>query len=141
MTEFDPTTGIIRSISEAQIIEDFGKYEGIKIERLDEKTVKATFQEAFGEGSVTSDSVLNVLLNAVRRQKTQEYWRGYYKAEEEEKTALEEALQENSERLEELTASIALLRETTDTAIKHLAGYVSHLELQISVDHQQSEAL
>ena len=132
---------IDRSVSEAQIIEDFGKYEGIHIERIDKKTVKATFQEAFGEGSVIGDSVLNVLLNAVRRQKTQEYWRGFNKAEEEGKTILEEALQDNSERLEELTASIALLRETTDTAVKHLAGYFSHLERQISVDHQQSEAL
>ncbi len=132
---------IDRPVSEAQIIEDFGKYEGIHIERIDNKTVKATFQEAFGEGSVTGDSVLNVLLSAVRRQKTQEYWRGFNKAEEEGKTILEEALQENSERLEELTASLALLRETTDTAIKHLGSYVSHLERKISVDQQQSEAL
>jgi hypothetical protein len=140
MSELDPTTNIIRSVSEAQIIEDFGKYEGITIKRIDDRTVRATFQEAFGEGSVSGDSVLNVLLNAVRRQKTNEYWRGYSKAEEEGKIGLEEAIQDSSERLEQLTASITLLRETTDTAIEHLASHVSYLALQFSIDHEQKGA-
>ena len=134
-----------QAVSEAQIIADFKKYEGITITRLDEQRVQATYQEAFGQGSITGDSVLNVLLHAVRAQKNYEYWRGYHKAEEEGKIALEEALQENDERLEELTKSIALLRETTDTSIKHLAAHVSHLvshlALQVKIDHEQSEAL
>ncbi len=115
MSELDPTTGILRSVSEAQIIEDFGKYEGIIIERLNDRQVKASFEDMFGVGSCTGDSVLSVLIAALRRQ-------------------------ENDERLQELTEGIALLRETTDTAIKHLASHVSHLALQISLDHQQSKA-
>ncbi|SRR6266496_2173444 len=140
MSELDPTTGILRSVSEAQIIEDFGKYEGIIIERLNDRQVKASFEDMFGVGSCTGDSVLSVLIAALRRQKNYEYWRGYHKAEEEAKTTLEETIQENDERLQELTEGIALLRETTDTAIKHLASHVSHLALQISLDHQQSKA-
>lgn len=48
-----------------------------------------------------------------------------------------------NEQRHTLTEDIALLRETTDTAIKHLAGHVSHLALQLSLDHDhhtESEA-
>jgi len=41
------------------------------------------------------------------------------------------------QRLDELTASFVLLRETTDTAIRHLAAHVSHLALQFKIDHEQ----
>jgi hypothetical protein len=140
MSELDPTTKIIRSVSEAQIIDDFGKYEGITIERLDDHTVKATFQEFFGEGSSTGHSVLNVLVSAVRHQKNYEYWRGYHRAEEEYKTMLEETLQESSERMESLEESINTLRAEMDAAIKHLASHVSHLALQFQLDHEKSEA-
>lgn len=39
-------------------------------------------------------------------------------------------------RIETLSEDIAMLRETTDTAIKHLAGHVSHLALQLRVNQQ-----
>jgi hypothetical protein len=42
--------------------------------------------------------------------------------------------------LRELTEQVALLRETTDTAIKHLAGHVSHLAQQFSIDHHHTES-
>jgi hypothetical protein len=73
-------------------------------------------------------------------QETSDYWRGYHKAEEDYRVKLEETLLETSERLDELTASIALLRETMDTSIKHLASHVSRLALQISLDHEKGEA-
>lgn len=139
MSEFDPETRILWAVSEAQIIEDFGKYEGITIERHDDKTVKATFQEFFGEGSVTGSSVLNVLISAVRRQKNYEYWRGYHAAEEKTKEALQEQLETSTEQLSELTESINQLRETSDTAMKHLASHVSHLALQFKLDHQPEQ--
>jgi hypothetical protein len=139
MSELDPETGIIRSVSEAQIIEDFGKYEEITITRLDDKHIKATFQETFGVGSVTDRSVLNVLIAAVRRQKNQRYWDGYKAAEEKAKQELLERMELLQNLIEEQTASIALLRETTDTAIKHLAGHVSHLAQQFSIDHNQGK--
>ncbi len=41
------------------------------------------------------------------------------------------------ERVSTLTESIALLRETTDTAIKLLAAHVSHLALQFKIDHEK----
>lgn len=41
------------------------------------------------------------------------------------------------QRLDELAASIALLQETTDTAIRHLAAHVSHLALQFQLDHEK----
>jgi len=82
MSELDPTTGILQAVSEAQIIEDFGKYEEITITRLDDKTVKASFQETYGEGSITGNSVLKVLIHAVNAQKDNEYWRGYRDAEQ-----------------------------------------------------------
>ena len=73
-------------------------------------------------------------------QETSDYWRGYNKAQEEYKIQLEEALQDTSERLDELTASIAVLRETMDASIRHLASHVSHLAMQISIDHEHNEA-
>ncbi len=137
MSELDPETGIIRSVSEAQIIEDFKKYEEITITRLDAKHVKATFQEVFGEGSATGDSVLNVLIAAVRRQKNQRYWDGYKAAEEKAKEEMLERMDLLQNLIEAQAVSIAMLRETTDTAIKHLAGHVSHLAQQFSIDHNQ----
>jgi hypothetical protein len=44
------------------------------------------------------------------------------------------------QRLDELTASIVLLQETTDTAIRHLAAHVSHLALQFQLDHEKEGA-
>jgi len=132
MSDLDPET-------EAQIIDDFGKYEGIRIERLDDRTVKASFQEFFGEGSATGNSILNVLIAAVRRQKNHEYWHGYAAAQEKQTTNLEEQVAGVIEQLDQLTQSVNQLRATTDTAIKHLAGHVSHLALQFQIDHQQPE--
>jgi hypothetical protein len=137
MSELDPETGIIRSVSEAQIIEDFKKYEEITITRLDAKRVKATFQEVFGEGSAIGDSVLNVLIAAVRRQKNQRYWDGYKAAEEKAKEEMLERMDLLQNLIEAQAVSIAMLRETTDTAIKRLAGHVSHLAQQFSIDHNQ----
>ncbi len=72
-------------------------------------------------------------------QETSDYWRGYNKAQEEYKIQLEEALQDSSERLDELTASVALLRETMDASIRHLASHISHLALQFQLDHKKDE--
>jgi hypothetical protein len=72
-------------------------------------------------------------------QETSDYWRGYHKAEDDYRVKLEETLLETSERLDELTASIAVLRETMDASIRHLASHVSHLAMQISIDHRQNE--
>jgi hypothetical protein len=41
------------------------------------------------------------------------------------------------QRLDELTVSIALLRETTDTAIKYLAAHVSHLASPFKINHEK----
>jgi len=73
-------------------------------------------------------------------QETSDYWRGYNKAQEEYKIQLEEALQDSSERLDELTASIALLRETMDASIRHLASHISHLALQFQLDHKKEQS-
>ena len=139
MSELDPTTGIIRSIPEAQIIEVFKKSEDIRIERLDEQTVKVTYEDMFGTGSVKGNSVLNVLIHAMRAQKNQRYWDGYKEAEEKAKQEMIDRLELLENHISELKESIALLRETTDTAIKHLAGHVSHLALQLKVDRSPEQ--
>jgi hypothetical protein len=139
MCELDPETRILRAVSEAQIIEDFNKYEGIRIERLDDKRVKATFEETFGEGSATGNSVLNVLIAAIRRQKNQRYWDGYKAAEEKAKQETIERLEMLENEIIELTESINQHRITTDAAIQHLATHVSHLALQFTLDHQKTE--
>lgn len=53
---------------------------------------------------------------------------------------LAKQLYQLNEQRHTLTEDIALLRETTDTAIKHLAGHVSHLAQQISLDHHHTES-
>ena len=56
------------------------------------------------------------------------------------KASLWQAYQEANDepdQLERIEQQIALLRETTDTAIKHLAGHVSHLAQQFNIDHKR----
>jgi hypothetical protein len=55
----------------------------------------------------------------------------------------EQDVRERLERLENLMVdfieSVALLIETTDTALKHLAGQVSHLALQLGANQDEGE--
>jgi len=51
----------------------------------------------------------------------------------------QETLSLLEQKIDTLSEDIAMLRETTDTAIKHLAGHVSHLALQLRVNQQESE--
>ena len=48
-------------------------------------------------------------------------------------------LEQLEDTIRELIESVALLTETTDTAIRHLAGHVSALTLQLSIDQTESE--
>ena len=115
---------------EQQITEDFKNYEGITIERLEGGRYKATFQEQSGEGSVTGDSVSNVLLQAVRRQKTQRFWNGY-------KEAQEKAHQEALGRLELLQNQVNELTTITyqlkalEIAMQLLADNIVNLRTEL----------
>lgn len=48
--------------------------------------------------------------------------------------------QSSDAKLEQVREDIALLRETMDASIKHLAGHVSHLAQQFSIDHGHKES-
>ena len=48
-------------------------------------------------------------------------------------------LEQLENTIRELIESVALLTETTDTAIRHLAGHVSYLTLQLRVNQTESE--
>ncbi len=78
-----------RTIPEEELIAAFGN-EGITITRRVDQNFQATFQDSFGEGTVIGESLLFILLLAVKRQKTSEYWRGYYDLETEIRQLLRE---------------------------------------------------
>ena len=48
-------------------------------------------------------------------------------------------LEQLEDTIRELIESVALLTETTDTAIRHLAGHVSDLTLQLRINQTESE--
>ena len=65
-----------QSTADAQAIAEFCQYEHVTVTQIDSQRVQATFQDSFGEGSVTGTSVVSVLLAVARRQKVYEYLRG-----------------------------------------------------------------
>lgn len=72
MNELDPP----QTALDTHAIAEFCQYEHVTITQVDAQRVKASFQDIFGEGSVTGTCVVSVLLAVARRQKVYEYLRG-----------------------------------------------------------------
>ena len=74
MNESNPTL----TPADLQAIEEFCRYERVSITQIDAHRLKATFPDSFSheEASVIGTSVISMLLEVARRQKTQEFLRG-----------------------------------------------------------------
>ena len=79
MHEANPTL----TAADKEAIAEFCQYERVTLTQFDAYRVKATFPDSTGnEESVTGSSVVSVLLEVARRQKTQAYLRGTRAAEQ-----------------------------------------------------------